>query len=221
MLVVLSSTDRRSSARRGPPSRCRSRAPSRRPTRRAARRTGSPASGRGGRCRARAPRRRLARLEEVVDRLGIGSGPLSLSVCARSRPSSSSITMYGMPSSGLPTSSTFATCSLLSFTAARASRTNRATTSGIRMTSRRRNFIATRSSSCRCVASTTMPMPPSPTMRSMRNFPASTCPGTTGGGSRGGFVSGPDVLKPSPPMSQCVPSLQSTTLAKAVVFFHS
>ena len=41
------------------------------------------------------------------------------------------MTMYGAPVSSVPTSRTRATCSLVIFTAARASRAKRATTSGL------------------------------------------------------------------------------------------
>ena len=57
--------------------------------------------------------------------------------------------MYGAPVSSVPTSMTRATCSLLIFTAARASRAKRSTASALLSASGKRNLIATSSSSCR------------------------------------------------------------------------
>ena len=56
------------------------------------------------------------------------------------------------------------------------------------------NLSATRCSSCRCVATTTQPMPPSPSSRSTRYLPASTVPGRErhrrgGSGERAGDAS--------------------------------
>ena len=87
--------------------------------------------------------------------------------------------MYGAPVSSRPTSVTRATCSLLIFTAARASRSKRATASALRSASGSRNLIATASSSTRWCAATTTPMPPCPSTRSMRYFPARSCPSVT------------------------------------------
>ena len=53
------------------------------------------------------------------------------------------MTMYGAPDSSVPTSSTRAACSLLSFTAARASRRKRATASSLPSASSRTNLMAT------------------------------------------------------------------------------
>ena len=68
----------------------------------------------------------LARLQDPVGgRVDRQRTAARLRILPRSLPSRNSMTMYGAPDSSLPTSSTRATCSLLSLTAARASRRNR------------------------------------------------------------------------------------------------
>ena len=110
---------------------------------------------------------------------GTARAPLRRTHAPRSSPCRYSITMYGEPLSSVPTSDTRATCSLLILTAARASRAKRSTASGLASASGSKNFSATRSSSCRWVAATTMPMPPWPSTRSIRNFPAKIWPSCT------------------------------------------
>ena len=90
------------------------------------------------------------------------------------------MTMYGAPFGSVPTSKTRATCSLANLGGC--SRLAEGT-------GRRRpwspsmcgcmNLIATRSSSCKCRAATTTPMPPAPSTLSMRYFPATTSPSRT------------------------------------------
>ena len=84
------------------------------------------------------------------------------------------MTMYGVPPGSVATSRTRTTCSLRILIAARPSRRNRATSAGSFASSGSRNLIATRSSSWRCVAARTMPMPPRPSTRSMRYLSART-----------------------------------------------
>ena len=111
----------------------------------------------------------------------IGSDGVDCRSESRSRPSRYSITRYGAPPSSVPTSETRATYSLWMRAAARASRRNRPTASGLADACElRMNFSATRCSSCRCVATTTQPMPPSPSSRLTRYLPASTVPGGNG-----------------------------------------
>ena len=114
---------------------------------------------------------------------GTGSRPRSTSSAPRSWPSRNSMTMYGMPDSNVPTSDTRATYSLLSFTAACASRMNRSVASRSSDTSCRSILIATRSLSCRCVHSATTPMPPWPRIDSTRYFPRKTVPMLTASGA--------------------------------------
>ena len=71
--------------------------------------------------------------------------------------------MYGAPFSSVPTSETRHTCSLRSCADARASRRNRSTTVPCAI-SGRRNLSATWVPRCRCVAASTTPIPPSPSM---------------------------------------------------------
>ncbi|MEJ7727994.1 MAG: hypothetical protein WKG00_02145 [Polyangiaceae bacterium] len=106
-----------------------------------------------------------------------GSAPRTRTRSERSLPSRYSMTMYGTPFSSAPTSSTRATCSLWIFTAVRASREKRATTSGFLASSACTNFSATLWSRCTWVAATTTPMPPSPRTRSTRYLPARMEPG--------------------------------------------
>ena len=98
-----------------------------------------------------------------------------LTIDARSRPSSSSITMYGAPFS-LPTSYTRQTCSLRSRADARASRSSRSTTAASLASSGNRNFSATGWSITTLVAATTVPIPPWPRIRSTRYLPAIRSP---------------------------------------------
>jgi hypothetical protein len=72
-----------------------------------------------------------------------------------------------------------ATCSPAIFAAARASRTKRATASGLERPSDKRNLRATFVSSCTWWAATTTPIPPAPSTRSTRYLPASRSPGRT------------------------------------------
>src|ERR1019366_4175357 len=65
-------------------------------------------------------------------------------------------------------------------TDARGSLRKRDTASGLESASGRRNLRATRSSSSTCRAATTTPMPPCPSSRSTRYFPARTSPSRTG-----------------------------------------
>ncbi len=84
--------------------------------------------------------------------------------------------MYGSPVSNTPVSNTRTTCSLFTRAHATASRANRSSAPAIAFASLRKNLIATRCASPRCVASMTTPIPPCPMTRSTRYFPPSTAP---------------------------------------------
>src|SRR5688572_6730624 len=86
--------------------------------------------------------------------------------------------MNGAPDSSRPTSSTRTTCSLVICAAQRASSSRRATTTASSAKSGRTSLIATRTSSSRFVAAYTTPMPPRPSKRSRRYFPARQMPGS-------------------------------------------
>ena len=87
---------------------------------------------------------------------------------ASDSPSSSSIAMYGVSSASDPTSNTRTTFGWVRRLTARASRQNRATAPSSRAVSGCTSFSAMRFCVGRCVAASTMPIPPSPTRRSIR-----------------------------------------------------
>lgn len=94
------------------------------------------------------------------------------------------MTMNGPNGSASPTSSTLATCSLRMRAAIFASFAKRSSVPATLWTSGRMNLMATGSSRPTCVAASTTPMAPSPSLRSTRYLSAITRPIASSAGAR-------------------------------------
>src|SRR6478752_5990653 len=145
----------------------------------------------------------------------MGSAARCSSNAAMSPPRSFSITMYGAPFSRRATSNTRTTCTLCIRATARASNSRRDTTASLAAKSSRTTLIATGASNSKCVALSTIPMPPAPRKPSIRYFPSTIAPGSSAGRSEGCCGAGEGGILLMVRGTRCCPSKQERCLSVA------